>query len=181
MRLVRALQSRFYGMRPSELRLSYGALRGLLRPLDDSLTRFMDPAEYKSQKDETVGDFVGIGVYLQPKPTRSGYYAVERALPGGPAAGAGLHAGDVIMAVDGRSVKGKKLEQVSGVIRGKPGTTVRLSVYRPSLNRPMTLRIARKTVEYEVVEHQMKPGKIGYVRLSLFNSHADEQVRNAIG
>src|SRR5438105_564875 len=64
--VVDALQTRYYGNLPTELRLTYGALRGLLRPLDDPFTRFMDPAEYKSQKDETVGDFVGIGVYLSP-------------------------------------------------------------------------------------------------------------------
>src|SRR5262249_42739533 len=55
-----------------------------------------------------------------------------------------------------------------------------LSVYRVPTKRTMALRIRRKTVEYEVVEHQMKPGKIGYVQLGLFNAHADEQVNKAI-
>src|SRR3954451_13029223 len=59
-RVLQTLETRYYGELPSELKLTYGALRGLLKPLDDPFTRFMDPAEYKSQHDETVGDFVGI-------------------------------------------------------------------------------------------------------------------------
>src|SRR5205814_4204142 len=112
-RVLRSLETRYYGELPSELRLTYAALRGLLRPLDDPFTRFMDPAEYKSQKDETVGDFVGIGVYLNEKPTRSGSYSSDRTLAGGPAAGPGLKPGDVILAGTVRSVQGKKIDQVS--------------------------------------------------------------------
>src|SRR5438874_10079309 len=50
-RVLQTLETRYYGELPSELKLTYGALRGLLKPLDDPFTRFMDPAEYKSQHD----------------------------------------------------------------------------------------------------------------------------------
>ena len=160
--------------------VTYGALRGLLKPLDDPFTRFMDPAEYKSQRDETVGDFVGIGVYLNPKPTRSGYYSVERTLPGGPAAGAGLRTGNVILTVDGRSVKGARARA------GFEGDPRQAGDDRPAKRLPPRRQTpggaARAAEDRRVPGRRAldEAGNLGYVRLSLFNAHADEQVRKAI-
>src|SRR5947207_8213233 len=62
-------KDRFYGEMPDDVRLTYAAITGMLRTLDDPFTRFMDPVEYKATKEENVGDYVGIGAYLDSAPT----------------------------------------------------------------------------------------------------------------
>ncbi len=174
------LKERYYGELPDELRLTYAAIRGMLRPVDDPFTRFMDPEEYAEQNDENVGEFVGIGAYLEEKPAPDGYVPIHRALPGGPAAKAGIKAKDAIVKVNGRSVQGYTTEKLVETLRGAPGTAVQVTVRRPGSARLNTHRLVRARVEYEVVESEMKPSKLGYVRLTVFNQHADGQMTRAI-
>jgi carboxyl-terminal processing protease len=174
------LEDRYYGDLPGEMQLTYAAVRGMLHTLDDPFTRFMDPREYRSQKDETSGDFVGIGIYLDGRTSKQGFLTVMRTVPNGPAAKAGLRAGDRLYQVNTRPVKGLSVEQVSRLIRGASGTAVRLLVRRPKQLHPLLLRVVRQRVEFPVVEEEMKDGKFGYVRLSLFNAHADAQMAHSI-
>jgi carboxyl-terminal processing protease len=179
-RVLAELDERYYGDLPGAMPLTYTAIRGMLRTLEDPFTRFMDPSEYKSQKDETTGDFVGIGIYLDDAKSAQGFLSVTSTVPNGPAAKAGLRKGDRIYQVNTRALRGMKVEQVSQLIRGRAGTSVRLSIRRATQPRPFELRVVRQRIEFPVVTDQMKEGKIGYIHLSLFNAHADEQVTAAI-
>lgn len=177
-------KDRFYGEMPGDMDLTYAAVRGMLRTLDDPFTRFMDPVEYKSTKEENVGDYVGIGAYLDSAPTAEGYITIRRTVPKGPAAHAGLKAGDAITHVDGKPVKGVDSDQLSEMIRGAPHTAVRITIHRPAPRghapRTLVVRVVRAPVEFEVVDDSMKEGGIGYVHLSLFNQHSAEQVTHSI-
>jgi carboxyl-terminal processing protease len=179
-RVLQELDRRYYGELPTPMKLTYSATRGMLRTLDDPFTRFMDPTEYRRQKDEAEGAFVGIGIYLDEETSPRGYMRVVRVILGGPAAKAGLKAGDRVTHVDGKNVKGLKIENVSKMIRGREGTAVRLNFLRPPALKSHTYRIVRRQVEYPVVEHEMKPDKIGYVKISMFSGHADAQVEQAV-
>lgn len=179
-RVARELDDRYLGELPGQMRLAYGAIRGMLHVLDDPFTRFMDPKEYGSQKDESDGEYVGIGAYLDTTASADGYIAIKSTIAGGPAAKAGLREGDAILKVNGRSVKGMDTDAVSGVIRGAPRTVVKLTIRRKGQTKPLDVRVIRDRVEYEVVEQEMKPGQIGYVGLALFSAHADTQVAAAV-
>lgn len=174
------IQQNFVGKMDSERRMTYSAVRGLLNKLDDPYTRFLDPEEYRSLKEENTGEFEGIGAQLKGVPTRQGYIQIDRPLPGGPAAKAGVKRGDMISKVDGSSVVGLSVDDAVKKIRGKSGSAVRLTLVRPGEPRPIEVAIVRQPVEFEVVEYAMKDKDIGYVSLAQFNELADSKIESAI-
>jgi carboxyl-terminal processing protease len=173
------IQEKFYGEAPNERRMTYTAVRGLLNTLDDPYTRFLDPDEYRALREENTGEFEGIGAQLEGVPTKEGYIRISKPLPKGPADKAGVKRGDLISKVDGVSVVGLSVDEAVKKIRGRAGTTVRLTLIRKG-EGVKEVAIVRQPVEYEVVEYAMKPGNIGYVSLAQFNELADLKIERAI-
>jgi carboxyl-terminal processing protease len=177
--VLREVQDKFYGDVKSEREMTFTAVRGLLNSLDDPYTRFLDPGEYRALREENTGEFEGIGAQLEGAPTKEGYIRISKPLPKGPADKAGVKRADLISKVDGVSVVGLTVDQAVKKIRGKAGTTVRLTLIRKG-DGIKEVAIVRQPVEYEVVEHVMKPGNIGYVSLAQFNELADIKIERAI-
>lgn len=177
--VLREVQEKFYGEAPSERKMTYTAVRGMLNTLDDPYTRFLDPDEYRSLREENTGEFEGIGAQLEGAPTKEGYIRISKPLPKGPADKAGVKRGDLISKVDGVSVVGLSVDAAVKKIRGRAGTTVRLTVLRKG-EGTKEVAIVRQPVEYEVVEYAMKAGDIGYVSLAQFNEMADKKIEMAI-
>lgn len=175
------IKDRFYGETPSDIKLTYQAIHGLLKAVDDPYTRFMDPEECKIFREKNAGEFVGIGALLDGTPTKEGFVRVNKPLKGGPAMEAGLQKGDLIEKVDGKTVVGQTVDQVVKQIRGTPSTKVRLTIQRPGKAEPIEFNLVRRLVEVEVVESEMKEGQIGYITLSDFsNQRADEKLELAV-
>jgi carboxyl-terminal processing protease len=180
-RVLQLVRERYAGeIKDTDTKLTYAAVRGLLNSLDDPYTRFLDPVEYAKLREENTGEFEGIGASLENNPTKEGYIRVAKPLPDGPAAKAGLRRGDLITKVDGKPVSGMAVDDAVNIIRGKAGTTVRLTVQRPGTPKPLEIAIVRRPVEYEVVESRMMPGHIGYVSLAQFNEMSDPKIERAI-
>jgi len=181
-RTVSELKDVFYGELPSDTKLTYAAVRGLLRSVDDPYTAFLDPEEYKALHDDNEGEFVGIGAFLQGQKTREGYVRIDRPLAGTPAMKAGILKGDIITKVDGKSVVDvPSVDGVVKLIRGEPDTPVRLTIQRPGKPDPLEFKIVRQMVEIEVVQDvKMLEGNIGYLFLTQFNQRADEKVTEAV-
>src|SRR2546426_1844739 len=97
------LKDNYYGQLPTDQHLTYDAIKGMLRTLDDVYTRFLDPEAFKSMDEENQGEFVGIGAQLAPSATKDGYIRIDSPLPDTPASKAGVKPGDVILKVDGKS------------------------------------------------------------------------------
>ncbi|MBM3460441.1 MAG: S41 family peptidase [Armatimonadetes bacterium] len=178
-RVLELVKERFYGDTPSEMRLTYAAIRGLLNRLDDPYTRFLDPEEYADMRLRNQGEFEGIGAELSQQITRQGYVRIDRPIPGGPAERAGLRSGDLILRINGRSVVGRTVDEVVAAIRGKAGTSVRLTV-QSGKKRPRDVVLVRQPVELEVVESRLLNPGIGYVSLAEFNEIADQKLERAI-
>jgi len=178
-RTVQLLQERYYGALPGERRLTYLAIRGMLRTLDDPYTRFLEPAEYRALLEENEGEYAGIGIDVDTRPTRDGYFRV-RAVQTPAAQKAGMQAGDLITAVDGKPVRGLTGAEVRDLTEGEEGTSVRLTVIHPTETRPAQIRITRHLVEMPVVKFRMERGGIGYVSLSQFNEIADTRLTQAV-
>ncbi|MCX8052947.1 MAG: S41 family peptidase [Armatimonadetes bacterium] len=174
------LKADYYGAKIDEKKLTYNAIRGMLHALDDPFTRFLDPEEYKKMREENEGNFTGIGAQLDTNDNGEVY--VKEPLPGTPAMRAGIKANDVIIAVDGKPIKDKDIQEVVKMIRGPEGTKVKLTLRRPKVSRYITKVITREVVAFQMVKWRMLDEKngIGYVRLYQFNEKCDEQFDKAL-
>jgi carboxyl-terminal processing protease len=152
----------------------------MLHALDDPFTRFLDPDEYKKMREENDGNFVGIGAQLDTNSKDEVY--IKEPLPDTPAMRAGIKTNDVIIAVDGKIIKGIDILEVVKLIRGKEGTPVKLTLRRPGRAANLEMRLIRRVVHYQMVKYRMadEKDKIGYVRLYQFNEQSDQQFDEAL-
>ncbi len=182
-RVLNTVRDRYVGDVPTDTKMTYSAIHGMLKTLDDPYTRFLDRIEYTQLKEENTGEFEGIGAQLAGSPTKEGYVQIVKPLPGGPAARAGVVRGDLITHIDGKSVAGSPgmtVDQAVKLIRGRANTVVRLTIKRSGEAKSREFAITRAPVEFEVVDYAMKGGDIGYVSLAQFNEMADVKIKQAV-
>jgi carboxyl-terminal processing protease len=97
-------------------------------------------------------------------------------MPGRPAFKAGLRPGDIIIEVDGQSIEGLSLYEDVLLIRGPAGSTIVLTIFREGELEPFDVAVVRAKIEIEVVEAELLPDNIGYVRLTQFSKGASDSV-----
>jgi carboxyl-terminal processing protease len=150
-----------------------------VKSLDDRFSAYFDPKAYKEFQEATDGAFEGVGMNVAE---------VERGLrvltvfENSPAERGGIRAGDVITAVDGKSLEGKTSEQATTLIKGPAGTDVTLTVVSGKAE-PRDVRLKRARVDVPVVQSEMEESggrKIAHVRLAGFTSGAHGEVRKAV-
>lgn len=170
----------FYGELPDDQEMTYGAIRGVLRTLGDPNTLLIDPKTAELQRTELQGEFEGIGAFVAMND--EGQLVVISPIEGQPAMEAGLRAGDIILAVDGKEITGMSLTDAVLLIRGPRGTTVTLTVLRPGEPETLTFEIVRAKIDIPTVTYRMleEAPDIGYIRLSLFSERSDRELRNAL-
>ena len=137
------------------------ATQGYLYSLDPHSSLIAKQAWEDSTKEITDSSFEGIGAILTRRPD-SDYTTVESPLEGQPAVAAGLRAGDVIVKVDGKSIKDELLPKVVSRIRGPKGTQVVLSVERIGEPEPLDITITRSRIEMKNIQATMVPGHEGF-------------------
>jgi carboxyl-terminal processing protease len=145
-------------------KLMQSAIAGLLLDLDPH-SAYLDKAAAESFDEQASGAYDGIGVELQQ--TQEGTLKVIAPIDGTPAAKAGVLAGDVIVAIDG-----KPIAQVEGMepLRGESGSQVTITVMREGRAQPFDLKITRETIKIASVRSRMLEPGLGYVRLSTFQA-----------
>jgi carboxyl-terminal processing protease len=152
-----------------------GALKGMLNKLDPH-SDYMTENEYRELMATTSGQFGGIGIEVS---VEEGVPQVVSAIEGTPAAGAGIEPGDRIVKADGQAIVGMDIGEVVRRLRGPPGSRVVLTIART--NRPQfDVPITRAIIRVESVKSALKPGRIGYVRISTFDETTPGEVRRAI-
>jgi carboxyl-terminal processing protease len=156
--------------------LTKDALKGMLSGLDPH-SAYMDAKEYSDLRAQTRGEFGGIGAEL----TRDGgRVKVIAPIDDTPAARAGVRPGDVIQRVGGEPVDGLDLTDVVEKIRGPAGSTVRLTLVRGTAEAPFDIELTRAVIEVNPVKARLEAGRIGYVRISVFNEHTQQRLVTAI-
>jgi carboxyl-terminal processing protease len=160
------IETHFYGQPPPIDKLTYAAIDGMLMALGDPYTRFMEPEEFRRMQEDTSGSFTGIGALLEDAP---GGARVVRPLPNSPALRAGLKAGDIIIAVDGKSLEKVALEEAVRMIRGPRFTRVTLTIRREGEPNPITITIQRDRVESPTVDLYLDDSENKIYRLWLQN------------
>jgi carboxyl-terminal processing protease len=160
--------------------LAYGAITGMTDAVGDTgHTVFMTPEERANRSSALDGSYVGIGVEVDTTP--EGLPLVVGVFRGSPAEKAGIRAGDVMLAVDGKSTTGEDLDTIIGWVRGAVGTPVELTVRAGSDGPERTLKIVRADVSIEPVSWAMVPGtKTADVRLEQFSTGAAKKLQAAL-
>ena len=148
---------------PNISRVSNGALHGLLEALDPN-SSYLSADEYRIVK-QMGSPAAGIGAAVSK---RFGYGDVISVVPGGPGERAGLLAGDIIEALDGKSAREMSLAELDALLAGPAGSTVSLSVVRPTKAQPQKITITRQATKYPAASSRMLESQIGYIRAEGF-------------
>ncbi|HUU11397.1 MAG TPA: S41 family peptidase [Phycisphaerae bacterium] len=153
----------------------FGAMDSL-----DPYTRFLTAEMLRSYEEDIRGSYTGIGAAIV---VRDGRVFLQEVFEGGAAAGASLRAGDEMTAVDGKPLAGLALAEVSRLLRGKAGTTVRMSVRVAGEDEAREVVLQRSAVHLPSVRGaRLIEGEegAGYVRLAAFKSGTENELRRAI-
>ncbi|MEJ2482849.1 MAG: S41 family peptidase [Gemmatimonadota bacterium] len=160
---------------PSELNRM--AIDGMMLELGDPYSVFIDSESADDLELTTTGNYGGLGIRIQQV---GDWITVMGILPGTPAERQGLMTGDWIVEVEGKSARGWTDEEAVQRLRGPKGEPVEISVMRPGVPEPITLRIVRDEIHVEpVVAYMLEPG-IGFVRLETFSQNARDEIDAAI-
>lgn len=154
------------------------AINGMLRSLDPYTVYY---SEDKTNELRTMltGKYAGIGSIIRWNSQISNS-VIEEPYEGMPAAEAGLRKGDVILSIDGESMKGKDNAYVSDHLRGDAGTTFELKIRRPTTGKEMRFKITRRSIQMPAVPYYgVQQGGIGYIKLNEFTENSAKIVRNA--
>jgi carboxyl-terminal processing protease len=149
--------------------LFYGAVKGLVSSANDPYTFFLTPKENKSSKDSLGGRFEGIGAQLG---TKNNQIVIISPIKDSPASRAGLRAGDIIKAVDGKSTKGEAITNVVNLIRGPKDTKVTLTIERKG--KEQDVEIVRSEIKVQSMEIEYKD-KIAHLKLQQFGTSARKE------
>jgi carboxyl-terminal processing protease len=152
------------------------AIRGMLSGLDPH-SAYLDGEEYHDLQVGTTGEFGGLGIEVG---LEEGFVKIISPIDDTPAQRAGLQAGDMIVRIDQKPIKGLSLNEAVKLMRGKPGTEIALTIMRGSDQKPFDVTLERAVIQVASVKsHLIEPG-FGYVRLTQFQSHTTEDMLKAI-
>ena len=159
-----------------DAKLLYGAIDGMVRTLDPHST-FMDPKAYAALKQETDGEYGGVGLEVA---ARGDDLVVVTPLDDSPASRAGLAPGDKLLEIDGAQTRGWK--EIDGVkaLMGAPGTTCVLKVARPAWPEPHTVTLVRDVIRVVSVEQRLYDYRYGYVKIKNFQDRTDAYLKRAL-
>jgi carboxyl-terminal processing protease len=152
------------------------AIRGMLSGLDPH-SSYLDRDQFKELQVGTSGEFGGLGIEVGME---DGFVKVIAPIDDTPAQRAGIEAGDLIIRLDDTPVKGLTLNDAVKIMRGKPGTVLRLTVVREGVDQPLKIDIKRDIIKVKSVKSRMLEDGFGYVRISQFQSKTAENMVDAI-
>ena len=162
----------------TDQQITYGAIRGLVNALGDTgHSIFLTPEAVQAENESLGGRVVGVGVLLG---TRNDQVVVVSVISEGPADRAGIRTGDSIVTIDGQSVTGLEPEEVAPKVRGDAGTTVAITIERPSTGERLDFSIVREELHFPAASWALVPGtNIGLLRLIQFSSGAADELQAA--
>jgi len=153
------------------------AIDSMLKDLDP-YTTFIPESDIEDFRFQTTGQYGGIGAMIRKK---GDYVVIAEPYKGFPADNAGLKAGDKLLEIDGKSVKGKTTQDVSSVLKGQPGVEVELLIERPGTKKPLKKTFTREEVKVKSIPYMgMVADGIAYLRLRSFTRNCTNEVKDAI-
>ena len=163
--------------------LVYSALKGAVSRLDPH-SEFLDADSYQELQDDTEGQFGGVGLMVG---TKDGQVTVIAPMDDTPGSRAGILSGDRIVKVEGKSVDKLDLPDVVKLLRGDPGSTVSLTIERPTTGATKTFILTRAIIQMEMVKDlngrkifPVDENQIGYVRITQFGEKTGDELEAAL-
>ena len=171
------------GGKISAQQITYDAIAGLFASAKDRYTVFLSPKEYAEMEKGLSGGegFGGVGLVIGLETTGAKRAMVQWVAQGGPADRAGLQSGDVITTINGNATDGMPIKNVSTLLRGDPGTVVRLGIERngESLGEPVS--ITRREIHTPTVFAKMLPNKVAFIAIAIFGQSTADELGDALG
>ena len=147
------------------------AINGMLQSLDP-YSSYMSPEAFQNMSRDTKGEFGGLGIEITME---SGLVKIITPIEGTPADKAGVQAGDYIVKIEDKQVKGMTLLDAVKLMRGKVGTSLEITVRRPEVEGEIKFNITRAIIKIREVSAEVK-NNIGYIRLRAFNEQSHNQL-----
>lgn len=144
-----------------------GILKGLFMSLEDPYSVYMGQEEFEKFTESNEGTYGGIGVIVAP--TEDGQITVVAPIEDTPGERAGLKSGDKIIKVEGEDVNAELMDEAVRNMRGEPGTSVNITIYRDSVANPIDVSITREEIRLKTVKSRMLDDDLAYIRISMFD------------
>ncbi|MEC1177010.1 S41 family peptidase [Metasolibacillus meyeri] len=155
----------------------HGAINGMFDALEDPYSDYMNREEAAHFNESLSSSFQGIGAEIQE---RDGYIVVVSPIKNSPAEKAGILPQDIILSVDGESLKGFSASEAVLLIRGEKGTAVTLMIQRGEDEEPIEVKIVRDDIPIETVHGEMGEDKIAHIQISSFSEQTAEEVARSL-
>lgn len=165
-----------YVQEVSDKELFDNAIKGMLQGLDPH-SNFLNEKDFKDLKIGTKGEFGGLGIEVTME---DGFVKVISPIDDTPAFKAGVKPGDLIIEIDGGSVKGLSLNQAVDLMRGKVGEPILLSIARKGENSPLEIKIVRAKIKVKSVKYEIIHENYAYIKISSFQNKTGKSLYDAI-
>lgn len=171
-----SLIKKFYVKETEDKALFDNAIRGMLSGLDPH-SAYLDENDFIELQSMTNGEFGGLGIEVT---IEDGVLRVITPLIDTPAFKAGIKAGDYIIKIDKKYVQGLELKDAVSMMRGKPGSPIKLTVIRKGTPKPLNFSLTREKIEVKSVKERLLDKVYGYVRLTQFQTMTSKEMITAI-
>ena len=167
---------RSYVEEVSDEELIEGALNGMLSNLDPH-SNYLNKDMFKQMQVDTRGEFGGLGIEIV---AAEGGIRVVAPIEDTPADKAGIEAGDLIIKIAGQLAKDMTLPEAVKVMRGKPGSSIKLTIFRESAAQPIDMRIVRAVIHVKSVKSDLLAPGYAYLRIAQFQEQTSEQLKEQL-
>lgn len=148
------------------------AIRGMLDELDPH-SAYLDASSFEDLQVNTTGEFGGLGIEVGME---DGFVKVIAPIDDTPAARAGVEAGDLIIKLDGKTVKGLSLDEAVDKMRGPKGSELTITVVRDGVDSPFDIVLVRDTIKVRSVRAEIKENEFAYLRIAQFQLHTGDDI-----
>lgn len=160
----------------SDQELLENAIKGMLQELDPH-SDYLDASHFNSLQESTQGQFSGVGIEIG---SDNGYIKVITPIDGTPAEKAGLEAGDLIIELDKKSIRGLSISEAAKLMRGPKGSSIIFTIIRQGSEKAIDITIIRDTIKTRSVRSRIIEDNFGYIRISQFQTSTGTDFAAAI-
>ena len=152
------------------------AIQGMLRGLDPH-SDYLDQNGFEELQIDTTGKFGGLGIEVGME---DGFVKVIAPIDDTPAQRAGIKAGDLVTRIDNVNLKGKNLDEAVELMRGKPGSSISLTIIRQGKDKPLKIKLIRAIIKINSVKSRLLGANYGYLRVSSFQANTTDVAKEAL-
>ena len=157
------IKANYYEDKPDS-ELLEDAMKGMVAGLDPH-SEYMNKKDYADLKESTSGEFGGLGMEIGAE---DGFVKVVAPIEDTPAERAGVKSGDFIVKIDNVSTRSMTVSEAVKKMRGKPGTSITLTLSRKDVSKPIVVKLTRAIIKVKSVRHYLLEPGYGYIRVSQF-------------